>query len=85
MNLHDPVRGPNESRDQYRARLAASRVRLHFAILKGLGDQHKAQSSRAQLRATQNGQERARHSFGRGLVNARTRKQRDAIEAKRAA
>lgn len=68
--LHDPVRGPNETQQEYRERQRASRKQAKSLRLQGIGTQRKAPSSRDQLRDSQR---RNAHlsggSFGRGLDN----------------
>lgn len=85
--LHRPERQPEESREQYRIRTAASRYMAalgrdvetgHPFPMKGLGDQHKAPSSRAkhrdQKRANGNG---PKGTFGASLVASWAKKRRD--------
>lgn len=70
MNIHTPERGINESAAEYQARREASRNAVRAMTLAGIGNQHRAPSSRQQLRDSQrsNGKLRA-GSYGRGLNN----------------
>jgi hypothetical protein len=85
--LHQPQRQPDEAQYDYRVRQAASRHVAQLGrdvetgqrvLLKGLGDQHKAPSSRAshrdQLRANGRG---PKGTFGASLVAAWAKKRRD--------
>lgn len=85
--LHRPERQPGESKEQYRIRTAASRYVAALGRdvetgqpvpMKGLGDQHKAPSSRAkhrdQKRANGNG---PKGTFGASLVASWAKKRRD--------
>jgi hypothetical protein len=70
MNIHTPERGTDESAADYKARREASRKAVRAMTLANIGDQHRAPSSREQLRNSQrsNGKLRA-GSYGRGLDN----------------
>lgn len=75
MNIHTPERQPGESQADHCARRALSkRINRNLRTV-GLGDQHKAPSSREQLRDQQrkNGHLRS-GAYGQGLMNAWDRK-----------
>lgn len=89
-NLHRPERQPGETKDQYRARERASRyvatlgreVETGNPIrLTGLGDQHKAASSRQRLRDSQRQNGRGpKGVFGAGIAAAAAKARRDSNE-----
>lgn len=89
-SLHRPERQPEESKEQYRQRTAASRYVAALGrdpetgspvLLKGIGSQHKAPSLRDQLRDNArkagNG---PKGTFGAGLVASWAKKRRESKE-----
>ena len=53
MNLHTPERGADESQSAYKLRRLMSRAAVKAMTCGGIGNQHKAPSSREQLRDSQ--------------------------------
>lgn len=82
--IHTPERLSGESVEDYKARRAASRRAVASMTLKGIGDQHKAQSSREQLRDEQRKNGNLRGVYGEGLRALFDRNRRQAIAARNA-
>ena len=75
MNIFTPERSADESVQQYKQRRLDARTSLRKMTLRGIGVQHKAPSSREQLRNSQreNGTLKC-GAYGRGLTNHFDRK-----------
>ena len=70
MNIHTPERGADESQSAYKLRRSLSRAAVRSMTCRGLGDQHKAPTSRQQLRDSQRANGNGpKGTYGRGLMN----------------
>lgn len=77
--IHTPERVAGESVEDYKARRQASKQAVANMTLKGIGNQHKAPSSRQQLRDEQRKNGKLRGTYGQGLRNLFDRKRRQAV------
>lgn len=82
--IHTPERQPGESVENYKTRRKRSRNAVARMTLKSIGDQHKAPSSRQQLRDEQRKNGNLRGVYGQGLRNAFDRKRRQEIAERNA-
>ena len=80
--IHTPERQPGESVEDYKTRRKVSRKAVARMTLNGIGDQHKAPSSRQQLRDEQRKNGNLRGVYGDGLRALFDRNRRQAIAAR---